>query len=151
MHTIISLVLLCYYHRQNYSYSIVISMLFLLLCYNSFTIHYITADHICDLIWEKGALRAKRDFLSLFNLPPFQSSESLGLQTWFVSSLDLLLHRSNVRTLSKPPVPSGEPPKRGIKRRFSGADPEPPIRGVLIWIFVRKILTTPPFHETTPT
>ena len=76
---------------------------------------------ICDRIWEKGALRAKRDFLSLFNLPPFQGSESLGLQTWFVSSLGLLLHRSNVRTLSKPPVPSGEPPKRGIKRRFSNA------------------------------
>ena len=72
-----------------------------------------------DHMW--AALGAKRDFLSLFNLPPLEGSESLGLQTWFVSSLDLLLHRSNVRTLSKPPVPSGEPPKRGIKRRFSNA------------------------------
>ena len=35
--------------------------------------------NICDRIWEKGALRAKRDFLSLFNLPPFQASESLAL------------------------------------------------------------------------
>ena len=72
-----------------------------------------------DRIWEKGALRAKCNFLSLFNLPPLQGSESLGLQTWLVSSLDLLLHRSNVRTPSKPPVPSSESPKRGIKRRFS--------------------------------
>ena len=76
---------------------------------------------LCDRIWEKGALRAKRDFLSLFNLPPFQGSESLGLQTWFVNSLDLLLRRSNVRNLSKPPVPSGDPPKRGIKQRISNA------------------------------
>ena len=75
----------------------------------------------CDQIWEKGALRAKRDFLSLFNLSPFQGSESPRLQTWFVSSFGLLLHRSNVRSLSKPPVLSSDLPKRGIKRRFSNA------------------------------
>ena len=76
---------------------------------------------ICDRIWEKGALRTKHDFLQLFNLPPFQGSGSPRLQTWFVSSLGLLLHRSNVRSLSKPPAPSGEPPKRAIKWRFSNA------------------------------
>ena len=69
--------------------------------------------------FEKRGHFAQNATFSLFNLPPFQGSESLGLQTWFVSSLDLLLHRSNVRTLRKPPVPSGEPPKRNIKRRFS--------------------------------
>ena len=77
---------------------------------------------ICDRIWEKGALSAKSEFLSLFNLHvPFQSSESPRLQTSFVSSLDLLLHRSNVRSLNKPPIVSGAPPKRGIKPRFSNA------------------------------
>ena len=55
------------------------------------------------------------------------------LQTCFVSSLDLLLHRSNVRTLSKPPVLSGELPKRGIERQFSNvidASARPPTREV---------------------
>ena len=36
--------------------------------------------YICDRIWKKGALHTKRVFLSLFNLSPFQGSESLGLQ-----------------------------------------------------------------------
>ena len=74
---------------------------------------------ICDRIWEKGPYHAKRDFLPFFKLPPFQGLKSPRLLTWFVGSLGLLLHRSNVRRLGKPPVPSGEPPKWGIKRRFS--------------------------------
>ena len=65
--------------------------------------------------------RAKRDFLPFFKLSPFQSLKSPRLLAWFVSSLGLLLHRSNVRSLSKPPVQSSEPPKQGIKRRFSNA------------------------------
>ena len=73
---------------------------------------------ICDRIWEKGPLHAKRDFLPFFKLSPFQGLKSPRLLAWFISSLDLLLHRSNVRSLSKPPVPSGEPPKWGIKWRF---------------------------------
>ena len=84
-------------------------------------------------IWEKGALGAKCDFLPLFNLPPFRGSRSPRLQTWFVSTLGLLLHRSNGRSLSKPPVPNGEPPKWGMKWRFSNeidaaARPPPPHR-----------------------
>ena len=75
----------------------------------------------CDRIWEKGALRAKRVFLPFFKLSPFQGLKSPRLLAWFISSLGLLLHRSNVRSYSKPPVPSGEPPKRGIKRPFSNA------------------------------
>ena len=76
----------------------------------------------CDRIWEKGPLNfcAKCDFLPFFKLSPFQGLKSPRLLAWFVSSLDLLLHRS-VRSLSKPPVPSGEPPKWGIERRFSNA------------------------------
>ena len=77
--------------------------------------------HLCDRIWEKGPFRAKRVFLPFFKLSPFQGLESPRLLAWFISSLDLLLHRSNVRSLSKPPVLSGEPPKWGIKRRFSNA------------------------------
>ena len=65
-----------------------------------------------------GKFNAIIIFFLFFNLPPFQGSESLGLHTWFVSSMGLLLHRSN-RTLSKPPVPSSETPKRGIKQQFS--------------------------------
>ena len=49
----------------------------------------------------------------------FKAVRALGFR--LVSSLGLLLHRSNVRSLSKPPVPSSEPPKWGIKRRFSNA------------------------------
>ena len=56
-----------------------------------------------------------------FSNSPFQGLKSRRLLAWFISSLDLLLHRSNVRSLSKPPVLSGEPPKWGIKRRFSNA------------------------------
>ena len=75
----------------------------------------------CDRIWEKGPLRAKRDFLLFFKLSPFQGLKSPRLQTWFVGSLDLLLHRSNVRSYSNPPVSSGELSKWGIKRWFSNA------------------------------
>ena len=77
--------------------------------------------YICDRIWEKGPYRTKHDFLPLFKLPPFQGLKSPRLPTWFVGSLGLLLHRSNVRSYSKPPVLSSEPPKWGIKRRFSNA------------------------------
>ena len=75
----------------------------------------------CDRIWEKGPFRAKRDFSAFFKLLPFKGLKSPGLLSWFLSSLDLPLHRPNVRSYSKPPVPSAEPPKRGIKRRFSNA------------------------------
>ena len=78
-------------------------------------------NNICDRIWEKGPYRAKRDFLPFFKLSPFQGLKSPRLLAWFVSSLGLLLHRSNVRSPSKPPVQSSEPPKQGIKRRFSNA------------------------------
>ena len=82
------------------------------------TIHlrciYLTGDRI----WEKGPFRV---FLPFFKLSPFQGLKSPRPLAWLISSLDLLLHRSNVRSLSKPPVPSGEPPQWGIKRRFSNA------------------------------
>ena len=77
--------------------------------------------HICGRIWEKGPYRAKREFLPFFKLSPFKGLKSPRLPTWFVGSLGLLLHRSNVRSLGKPPVSSGEPSKQGIKRRFSNA------------------------------
>ena len=77
--------------------------------------------YICDRIWEKGPLRAKRDFLPFFKLSPFQGLKSPRLLTWFIGSIGLLLHRSNVKSYSKASVPSGEPPKWGIKRRFSNA------------------------------
>ena len=57
----------------------------------------------------------------LFSNSPFQGLNSLRLSTWFIRSIGLLLHRSNIRSYSKPPVPSGEPPKCGIKWRFSNA------------------------------
>ena len=60
-------------------------------------------------------------FLAFFKLSPFQGFKSPRLRTWFLSSLDLPLHRSNVKSYSKPPVPSAEPPKRGIKLWFSNA------------------------------
>ena len=52
----------------------------------------------CDRIWEKGPYRAKRDFLPFFKLPPFRGHRSPRLLTWFLGSLVLLLHRSNVRS-----------------------------------------------------
>ena len=69
------------------------------------------------------AIRAKRVLFVTFQLITIsiETIRALGFRLDFFSSLGLLLHRSNVRTLSKPPVPSGEPPKRGIKRRFSNA------------------------------
>ena len=70
---------------------------------------------------KRGNFTQNTIFLSLFNLPPFQASKSPRLQTWFASSLGLLLHRSNVRSLNKPPIPSSEQPNWGIKRRFSNA------------------------------
>ena len=76
---------------------------------------------ICGTIWEKGPLCAERVFLLFFKLSPFQGLKRPRLPTWFTGSLGLLLHRSNVRSLSRPPVPSGEPPKWGIKRRFLNA------------------------------
>ena len=47
-------------------------------------------------------------FLPFFKLLPFQGLESPRLLAWFISSFGLLLHRSNVRSYSKP---SGELPK----------------------------------------
>ena len=76
--------------------------------------------HNCDRIWEKGPLRAKRVFLPFFKLSPFQGLKSSRLLTRFVGSLGLLLHRS-VRSYRKASVPSSEPPKWGIKWRFSNA------------------------------
>ena len=93
---------------------------YFLFAYNYETLYHILSI-ICDRIWEKGPFRAKCDFLPFFKLSPFQGLKSPRLLAWFVSSMDLLLHRSNVRSLSKPPVPSGKPPKWGIKRRFSNA------------------------------
>ena len=81
----------------------------------------INLSSICDRIWEKGPYCAKCDFLQLFKLPPFQGLKSPRLPTCFVGSLGLLRHRSNVRSYSKPPVPSSEMPKWGIKWRFSNA------------------------------
>ena len=76
---------------------------------------------ICGRIWEKEPYHAKRDFLPFFKLSPFQGHRSPRLPTWFIGSLGLLLHRSNIRSYSKPPVPSGEPPEWGLKRQFSNA------------------------------
>ena len=66
----------------------------------------------------KGTISRKTQLFAVFKLSPFQGPK---LPTWFVSSLGLLLHRSNVRSYSKPPVLSGELPKWGIKQRFSNA------------------------------
>ena len=42
---------------------------------------------------------------NFFNLSPFQGHKSsIRLLTWFIDTLGLLLHRSNVRSYSKPPV-----------------------------------------------
>ena len=64
---------------------------------------------------KKRLLRTKCDFLAFFKLSPFQDLKSPRLLTWCLSSLGLLLHKFNVRSYSKPPIPSGEPPKGGIK------------------------------------
>ena len=61
-----------------------------------------------------GTTLGKTQFLPFFKLSPFQGLKSPRLPTWFVGSLGLLLHRSKVRSNSKPP-------KWGIKRRFSNA------------------------------
>ena len=53
-------------------------------------------DIKCGRIWEKGPYHAKHNLLLLLNLSPFQGHKSPRLPTWFVDSLDLLLHRSNV-------------------------------------------------------
>ena len=77
-----------------------------------------TADYLrVDLI--PGVTLCKMWFLPLFNLLPFHATKSPGFLTRFVSRSTLLLHRSNVRSYSKPPVSSGKLPKHGIKRRFS--------------------------------
>ena len=39
-----------------------------------------------------------------FNLSPFQGHKSPRLLTWFIDTLGLLLHRSNIRSYSKSPV-----------------------------------------------
>ena len=44
--------------------------------------------------------------------------QSPRLLTWLVSNLGFVLHRYNIRSYSKPPVLSGEPPKQGIKLIF---------------------------------
>jgi hypothetical protein len=67
----------------------------------------------------KGTTSRKTRFSATFQIVTIQ--EPWAFLAWFISSLGLLLHRSNVRSCSKPPVPSGELPKRGIKRRFSNA------------------------------
>ena len=54
-----------------------------------------------DRVWEKGQFHAKCTF---FKWSPLQGLKSPRLPTWFFSSLGLLLHRSNVRSYSKPPV-----------------------------------------------
>ena len=74
--------------------------------------------YICDSTREKGPLCAKCDVLPFFKLSPFQDLKSPGFLAWFISSLGLLLHRSDIRSYSEPSVPSGELPKRGIKWQF---------------------------------
>ena len=73
---------------------------------------------ICGRIWEKGPYHAKRDFLLFFKLSPSQGHKSPRFPTWFVDSLGLLLHGSNIRSLRKPPVPNSELPNWGIKPQF---------------------------------
>ena len=50
-----------------------------------------------DRIWEKGPCCAKR-VLRFFELSPYEGLKSPRLLAWFVSSLGLVLHRSNVRS-----------------------------------------------------
>ena len=73
---------------------------------------------IYDRIREKGPFHTKCIFsLPLFKLSPFQGLKNPWLLTWFIGlHVGLLLCRSNVRSYGKPPVPSGEPPKWGIKQ-----------------------------------
>ena len=73
---------------------------------------------ISDRIREKGLSSAKCDFLPFFKLSPFQGLKSPRLLAWFISSLGF---RSNVRSLSKPPILSKEPPKQGTKWQFLNA------------------------------
>ena len=63
-----------------------------------------------------------RLFFAISNCHHSKASRANGfwldlLAVW----VGLLLHRSNVRSLSKPPILSCEPPKHGIKRRFLNA------------------------------
>ena len=62
----------------------------------------------CDRIWEKGPLCAK---CKNFSNSPFQGLKNPKLPTWFVGRL----------AYGKASVPSSEPPKWGIKQRFSNA------------------------------
>jgi hypothetical protein len=102
----------------------------LMYCFNSiyainFVIVYfrlIYAINNSDRIWEKGPFRTKCGFfLPFYKLPPFQGTKSPRLLSWFICGLGLLLYSSSIRSYIKSPVPSSEPPKRGIKRQFSNA------------------------------
>ena len=73
---------------------------------------------ICGRIWGKRPYRTKHDFWLFFKLSPFQGNKSPRLPTWCVDSVGLLLHRSNVRSWSKPPVLNGELPKWGLNGDF---------------------------------
>ena len=75
---------------------------------------YLNITNICDRIWEEGPLCAKHCFLGHFwNC---YRSRALGFP------LGLLLHRSKVRSYSKPPVLSSEMPKLSIKTMIFGHD-----------------------------
>jgi len=65
------------------------------------------------VVYEKGTILRKMQFLAVFKLSPFQGHKSPRLLAWFLHSLGLLLHNSNVRSWSKPPVPNGELPNWG--------------------------------------
>jgi hypothetical protein len=77
---------------------------------------------ICPNFLESSLQYEKMDNVSYVLLPNFKLSPFQGLKSpslpWFESCLGLLLHRSNIRSYSKPPVPSSEPPKQGIKWRL---------------------------------
>ena len=73
--------------------------------------------NIYNIIWpdlRKGGTSCKRNFCHFHN----HSIISSHYICFWLGSLGLLLLRSNVRSLSKPPVPSSEPPKRDIKQCF---------------------------------
>ena len=73
-------------------------MTIILSCHASIYHNDVIIFHICDRIREKGSLRTKRDFLPFFKLSPFQGLRSPRSLTWFIGSLGLLHHRSNVRS-----------------------------------------------------
>ena len=68
---------------------------------------------------KRGNFAQNEIFCHFLTYHHFKPVRALGFRLGLLAVLGLLLHRSNIRSLNKPPVPSGEPPKIGIKRRFS--------------------------------